>query len=206
MTSGHMRVVKVGGSLLELPDLSQRILCWLARQPAGPHVFVVGGGPFVDALRRLDQQRPVEAATAHWLAIDCMQVTAGLLHALLPDSELIRVWEDLVDPKRTDCSRMILDVKQFLRVVEPTLPGVRLPADWAVTSDSIAGRIAAALSADSLVLLKSRAPAEDNTVAMWAEERYVDGFFPQLLAELPSIEWINLRDNEWTAVAGGKGK
>ena len=47
----NIRVVKIGGSLLDLPDLSTRLSSWLNRQAPMPTVWIVGGGMAVDALR-----------------------------------------------------------------------------------------------------------------------------------------------------------
>lgn len=204
MTAGDWCVVKVGGSLFDLPDLRQRIEGWLTRQPRRRYVFVAGAGPFGNALRELDARHHLQPETAHWMAVDCMRVTASLLHALWPDSKWICAWEDLLALQRAEHLHVVLDVRQFLESVEPKLPGGPLAHDWSVTSDSIAVRVAMALSADSCVLLKSRAPADGGTVASWAAEGYVDECLPQLRGELPPIEWVNLRDDVWSSSASGE--
>jgi aspartokinase-like uncharacterized kinase len=71
-----------------------------------------------------------------------------------------------------------------------------LPANWSVTSDSIAGRLAIALGADELALLKSVSPPVNRDTAHWLSELavagYVDSFFPKLQAEMPPLEFDGL--------------
>jgi hypothetical protein len=53
MTSPRVpiRVVKLGGSLLDLEELPERLTRWIAAQRAMASVMVVGGGWLADALR-----------------------------------------------------------------------------------------------------------------------------------------------------------
>ncbi|MEM7558752.1 MAG: hydantoinase/oxoprolinase family protein, partial [Planctomycetota bacterium] len=56
MSSSEVRVVKVGGSLLDIPNLGDRLASWLSQQPRAVSLFVVGGGGLVDAVRDLDSK------------------------------------------------------------------------------------------------------------------------------------------------------
>ncbi len=47
-----LRVIKLGGSLLTLPDWHERFLHWLAKEPPATNLLVIGGGELVDCLRR----------------------------------------------------------------------------------------------------------------------------------------------------------
>ncbi len=82
-----------------------------------------------------------------------------------------------------------------MRDVEPTLPGKKLPADWSVTSDSIAARIAITLSADELVLLKSASlpNAANCDIQEMSNAGYVDGFFVELANSINRVRFVNLR-------------
>jgi hypothetical protein len=56
-----------------------------------------------------------------------------------------------------------------------------LPSSWGVTSDAVAARVAVAVGAGELVLLKS-APPPPGDAAAWAACGYVDAWLPRVLA------------------------
>jgi len=64
-----------------------------------------------------------------------------------------------------------------------------LPHAWSVTSDSIAARLAQAVAAGELVLLKSAAPPPDLGAA-----DYVDEWFATAARDVPSVRIVNLRE------------
>ena len=189
-----IRVVKVGGSLLDLPDLPNRIRSWLAAQSAAHHVLIPGGGPFVEHLRKWHAVQPIHETAAHWMCIDLMSVAAHYLHQRLPEIPL-------VEDDRWLCQRLgdractIFGVAPWLRQNEARLPGERLPASWQVTSDSIAARLAYVLGADELVLLKSALPeaSESCDITRLVQAGYVDAMFPRFAQGIRSCRLVNLR-------------
>ncbi len=185
------RIVKLGGSLLDWAPLREAVPTWLGAQPPAKTVFVVGGGDLAEALRRLDQCLALGEETSHWLCIRAMGVTARLAAALWPQVTLATQLAELADPPG---GTWVLDTEDFLRREEPYLPGARLEHRWSVTSDSIAARVAQALGADELVLLKSALPpASPLACKTAAAAGYVDGFFPQASQGLPLLRAVNLR-------------
>ena len=88
---------------------------------------------------------------------------------------------------------LVFAVADFLRRVEPQLSGPSLPHAWSVTSDSIAARLASALEACELVLMKSRDAVVGLTAEEAAQAGLVDEFFPVAAAGLPALRWVNLR-------------
>jgi hypothetical protein len=54
-----VRVVKLGGSLLNWRETPAKIAAWLATQPQARNVWVIGGGEFVDLVRRWDETTPL---------------------------------------------------------------------------------------------------------------------------------------------------
>jgi aspartokinase-like uncharacterized kinase len=60
-------VVKVGGSLFDLPDLGPRLEVWLGARRSV--VLVPGGGPTTDVVRALDRTHRLGEEAAHWLAL-----------------------------------------------------------------------------------------------------------------------------------------
>lgn len=127
-----MRVIKVGGSLYDLPDLGPRLVAFLA---TGPAVVVPGGGMFADAVRTLDRIHRLGDEHAHGLAVRAMLLAGEFLSAIAPGC-------DVIDPA---------GLHRACR---------ELPASWQVTSDSIAVAVARSLDADELLLLKSAEPPD----------------------------------------------
>lgn len=189
-----IRVVKVGGSLFDLPHLPERLRAWLAAQPSAHHVLVAGGGLLVDQVRTWSAAEPIEEAAAHWMCVDLLTVTAHMLHAWLPEIPL-------VEDDRLLCQRVgepgatIFGPAHWMRRSEPGLPGTWLPCGWETTSDAIAGRLATALAASEFVLLKSQLPRPRAGVELsaLAAVGYVDPMLAQMAAELPPTRLVNFR-------------
>jgi aspartokinase-like uncharacterized kinase len=182
-----------------LPETLQN---WLAAQPIAVNVLIAGGGELAEAIRRADAALRLGDETSHWLCIDALGITARVLAAALKWSEPEAFWDRLNARLIGESSAVVFDPRNFLREIEPHLPGCRLPRDWSVTSDSIAARLAEVLGADELVLLKSRdAPAGD-----WQELArlgYVDRHFALAAANLPHVRVVNLRgDTRPQSLAG----
>jgi aspartokinase-like uncharacterized kinase len=190
-------VCKVGGSLYDWPDLAPRLRGWLeapVRQQT-PLILVPGGGATAEAVRQLDRDHGLGEEAAHWLALRALALNAHFLAALLPGA---------TEAGLEDCAGLwrrgmlpILDGYAFAREDEGR-PG-RLPHTWAVTSDSLAVRVADVAGAGELVLLKSvTIPAGLD----WAEagrRGFVDEYFAEALARRTTafaVGAVNFR--EWT--------
>ena len=190
-----LRVVRVGGSLLTWDHLPAELHRWLASHSSACNVLVAGGGPWVEALRETAARFSMEEETAHWLSVQAMELTAKLLHSLMPEdvcfvtgfAELRSVISQPRPP------RIVFDVGDFLRDVERDQPGIPLPRNWRVTSDSIAARVAIVLQADELVLLKSADPPHFTDVQQLAACGYVDTCFP-VAADGLTVRFENLRE------------
>lgn len=191
-----MRVIKLGGSLLDLDGLAPRLRSWLAKQPAMPSVMITGGGAMADVVRDAFARHGLGEEEAHWLCIRILDITADLVAHLLPEAKVA----DHLDPLRAEAATAPLVVfrcERFLREEESRRFPSPLPHCWAVTSDSIAARLAAAVEAEELVLLKSSLPASPCTLQEAADAGYVDKYFPAAAAELPVVRCVNLRKNEY---------
>lgn len=186
------RVIKLGGSLLEDPHLRSRFAIWLARQIPANNVVVVGGGGLVDALRAIDRAQQLATTHSHALAIDAMSVTARLAATLL-ELPCIDRRSGLADLAGATA---ILDVRLFILEEEPELEGEPIPSSWQVTSDSIAARLADALRATELVLLKSTLPPPGATLEEASDAEYVDAYFPHAAARVPQVRCVDLRSDE----------
>jgi aspartokinase-like uncharacterized kinase len=171
-------VVKVGGSLFDVPDLGPRLRRWLDSNAPREVIVVPGGGPAADVIRALDRAHGLGEETAHWLALRALALNAELLAALMPRSCVID-GPDLAELVWEQGRRPVLDAFAFCEADEASAE--RLPHAWAVTSDSVAARVAVVAGAGELVLLKSAAPPPGD-VAAWAEVGYVDPWLPRALA------------------------
>jgi aspartokinase-like uncharacterized kinase len=172
-----LRIVKVGGSLLDWPGLPTALRTWLAEQAPGVNVLLAGGGKLADVIRRAAETFGLGDEAAHWLCIEAMGTSAKLLAAVLDDNNSLLTSVEAL--RRQDGGQLvILDPREFLLRDERQLPGDVLPHTWSVTSDSIAARLAQVLAADELVLLKSADPPAVVTLADLAACGYVDAYFP----------------------------
>ena len=92
----------------------------------GERVMVVGGGRWVDAVRREDHRRRLDERTAHWMCIDAMSITARLLADWMPEAVLLDDLGSFVaSAEKTTLA--ILNPRRFLQEMELALRGERLP-------------------------------------------------------------------------------
>ncbi|MBX9677354.1 MAG: hypothetical protein K2X38_01235 [Gemmataceae bacterium] len=167
-------VVKVGGSLYDLPDLGVRLRRFLGELDAGRIAVVPGGGITADAIRSFDAVHRLGEESSHWLALRTLTVNAHFLAGFLPN---YTVAADIRQP------RVLLDAFEFVKQDE-TRPDP-IPHIWDATSDCVAAQLAWRGDADQLVLLKSRAwPGGDWLQA--ADEGVVDRLFPSYAKRLGS--------------------
>jgi 5-(aminomethyl)-3-furanmethanol phosphate kinase len=172
-------VVKVGGSLFDMPNLGPKLQAWLPTLP-DPHVLLVpGGGATADVVRELDGCHALGEERAHWLALAALSLNARFLQTLLPAAQII----DNCAACEASWSRghlPILDAYPFAIQDEQSLDA--LPHAWSVTSDSVAARVAQVCGARQLILLKSVAFSGDWDEA--SSQGYVDAFFARAMGSL----------------------
>ena len=186
----RVHVVKLGGSLLDLPDLTDRLRAFLEAYGGERLALVVGGGARADTVRRLDQQQHLGEEAAHWLALEALEENARQVAAAMPRSRLVR------DPAGSAAAWAAGDVA----VIEPLAwlqrehaAGKTIPHRWTFTSDSVTAHLAAQLGALRLTLLKSALPDSPGSVVEAIEQGIVDPDFARASAKVPRIELVNLR-------------
>jgi aspartokinase-like uncharacterized kinase len=189
-------VLKLGGSLLDWPELPRRLSADLdARRSQGDRlVLIVGGGRAADLVRELDRLHALGDDRAHRLALRALDFTAYTLSLLVPGLEVVsgretlqRLWKTGLIP--------VLTPRAFLDTEDDGTDNP-LPRDWDVTTDSIAARMAERLGAWALVLFKS-APLPSGTDRREAARLgLVDPAFPNLARGLSRVFYRNLRDPE----------
>lgn len=194
-----MNVLKLGGSLLTVPDLIPRLLQTIADRQLTWPLVIVGGGTAADSIRDLQARLQFSDSEAHWLAIHAMQQNSVQLCRLDRRLRLTGSREETAAAWHQG-SLPVLDCLQFLQAEEQGIlqqqPATGaawehcLPATWDVTSDSIAAWIAARWPAHTLWLLKSCAAADLQPTALQAAG-LVDRFFPQTLAPGLQLRWLD---------------
>ena len=182
-------VIKVGGSLLTWPALTDVLPRWLAHAAGPAPLLLPGGGPFADALRNLDALFGLPPQTAHRLALAAMNLTGEVVHELLPRSTLVTEPTQLVPAHRQGLWPLV-QASSWLGDEHGDIP-----ASWDVTSDSLAVVLAQRVEAERLTLLKSRGVEPGTLPADWSRAGLVDRWFPQALARVPGlqVELVNLR-------------
>ena len=176
-----MRVVKVGGSLFDLPDLKSRLQNWLAEHNDMPNVLIAGGGKPVDAIREFQTTHGISDCQAHWLSIKTMSTTAEMLGTLLPKAEVVTEIELLGIGNQPTT---IFSPFQWLQQKTAADPKF-CEQSWNVTSDSISVLTGLQLQANEIVLLKSADFKEDDS-------DFLDVCFAGLARRFKSVPNTNL--------------
>lgn len=180
----NLLIVKVGGSLYDLPDLGPRLNRWLAAHGDRSILIVPGGGSTADAIRLLDRVHRIGEEGAHWLALRALSINAHFLQGLLPGTAIVSA--DFPASLRPEAGkRVILDAHAFTCHDEKS-PGA-LPHTWSATSDALAARVALVAGAGELILLKSTDVSANLDWQSAADAGLVDPLFPHLLQSAPHL-------------------
>ena len=150
----NLTLIKIGGSLLSLPDLPERLRRLIIGFKDDRVLLLVGGGAAADVVRQWDQTHQLGAERSHWLAIDSLSLTARLLAELLGEVRVVSCRED-AEACWDDGRWPVLEPRAFLEFFEAQ-HGPELPRSWTVTSDSIAAWLAIHWPVQRLVLAKSK--------------------------------------------------
>ena len=184
-------VIKVGGSLFASSSGLGRAAVWMKEwSQNSPCVVITGGGIWADRIRDLDRTRNLSDRVAHRLALRAMSLTSWTFAQLL-DGPHFATWDELCAWQPSFATCCVFDAFQFCEEVEPRWDAPTLPIGWEVTSDSIAARLAVALNAQELILLKSALPSSHDVIDAVAEG-YVDHFFPNAAERLKRIRCVDL--------------
>ena len=199
-----IRVIKIGGSLLQRSNLLADLRAWhqTLTEPM-INVWIVGGGPAVEAIRNYDQFRSLSDDDAHWASIEAMDCNALSFASHVPNWQLTadhndprKVAESLINGQSpaTDLSpcNFILQTKDWLVANDREPNSLQLPHSWDVTSDSICAWAAIQLHASELILLKS-CEVPDATVAALAGLGIIDTYMPILDLRRPSFRFSCLQ-------------
>lgn len=188
-------VVKVGGSLLDMPDLGQRLTQWLDQRATNFPLLIPGGGPTTDVVRQLDRVHTLGEERSHWLALRALTFNAHFLAALVPGVAVARQREECPDLWQRGVVP-VLDAYTFLRADEGQ-PGCLAPC-WEAASDAVAARVAHVVEARRLVLLKSVSLPSGMNWAEASRHGLVDTRFADVIGDGFNVEMVNFR--QWRPV------
>lgn len=199
----RVRIIKLGGSLLEIADWTERLCSWIDQQPPASNCLIVGGGPPVDALRELPNLADYDDQFLHWLCIDLMEITHRLVQHQLINWHAVQTSPELQTHLANQRSHILVSVKAFYTRESETQLDVRLPMNWDTTSDSLSALLARLTQAEELVLLKSCGPIEQyvskqpdlraKELKSLVEDGAIDRAMPNICQSVPSIRLVNLR-------------
>lgn len=184
-------VIKVGGSLLSLPDLRTRLRAMFVAINADRFIVIAGGGPAANLVRDWDTIHQLDEETAHWLAIDSMTLTGLLLNGILPEAVFTARRRLSLDDERSG-QIVILEPRAILNEILAET-GEQPPVGWDCTSDSIAGWIAVHWPAAAIVLAKSVDTPADLDAAIGSEA--IDACFESIVFDRLPVYWCNVRSD-----------
>ncbi|QDU34969.1 Uridylate kinase [Poriferisphaera corsica] len=192
MSCKDVHVLKVGGSLLDFPQLLHVLEQFIATTNDTNFLLVVGGARSADAVRIIDKNFGLDEQRAHWLAVRGMSLNAYLLAEILNNAILVHNINECA-PVWQNNRLAIVEPIAWLEYEE--IHGFPVEHCWQFTSDSISAHIAAQLNAPRLTLLKSTLPDEPlGCPEAAAAIGLVDGKFPEAIRNLQSVTLINARD------------
>lgn len=185
-------VLKVGGSLLDLPGLAIRLRQVLALRPQARPLLVAGGGATADVVRNWDRRHQLGDDLSHDLALLGMGLNEELFARLLSRARLVRNARQF-DQATSDGCIPLLCAHCFLKWGEAAGHDA-LPHSWDVTSDSIAAWTARVLGAWELVLIKSVPCPVGIPSDEAARQGLVDYHFAEQARTIPEVSWCNARE------------
>lgn len=175
-----MHVVKLGGSLVESGRLGAILdIVALATQRV---VIVPGGGPFADAVRDLQPRLRLADPLCHRLALLAMHQMGLVMAAKNARLKPCQTLDAMADAHQAGAIPVWLPIT--LQYTDDTLP-----ADWTVTSDALAARLAERLGhGASVALVKSCAVTQPTTLDRLSTQGITDRVFATVVRRA-NLRW-----------------
>ena len=184
-----MWVVKIGGSLEAEPGL-RPLLALLADYGHTGVIIVPGGGRFADRVRAEQRDTGMDDTAAHCLAIRAMEQYGAVLCGMEP--RLVPIGDISEISGASEASTVPVWLPATPLADEPGIP-----ANWQVTSDSLALWFAGKINAHALILVKP-IPNKTNDAHALAATGYLDEYFPEMMKKtgLDTITCIGIDEQE----------
>ncbi|MEZ6138547.1 MAG: hypothetical protein R3C53_26995 [Pirellulaceae bacterium] len=196
----RVRVIKLGGSLLTLPNLREKFHRWCRDHPHSLTLIIVGGGEVVEAVRVVDAANRLPEDFAHWICIDLMQYTARIAHGILGNveiyetrDELQQILTDSTQNSMAPATAPTIAIVQIATCFQPGFSNLGLPENWDVTSDTLAAAFGILYAAEELVVMKSADPPCYDKLEDLAEVGFVDPCFAEIAEGIGQVRFVNLR-------------
>lgn len=172
-----MIVLKLGGSLLSRPSLID-FLQLASQQGQGKLVIVPGGGIFADQVRLTQKQWHYSDKIAHEMAILAMQQMALLFQGICPclalTHKVTNIHAALQQHRVILWSPLLTEIDQD-----------EVPANWDITSDSLAAWLALKLNSPQLILVKSVTIPDNASLAQLSQLNIIDQGFSKMVDQTP---------------------
>ena len=137
-------IIKLGGSLLGLPDLRSRLKNFLGDFSRSRSMLICGGGGAVDQVRKWDRIYNLGEERSHWLALRALSITARVAEKAVPGLELADSVES-IEPLWEAGKIPVFDPFQFIIEIDERAsihcpgaggsPGTRSPPAWRGSSE-----------------------------------------------------------------------
>lgn len=193
-------VIKLGGSLLQLPDWPARFRAWMEWEQLDRWLMVVGGGESVEGLRALASVLPLDEEQMHWRAVRMLDATWEIARELLPEVEplVFETMDWLGELQSRRAKWLLASIASYYRpqLYEQEWGYPLPPRNWNTTSDSIAALLARQIRAKELVLLKSCPIPADLDLAKARELQIVDAALDQSLLGNCRLRLVSLLEFE----------
>ena len=167
-----MRVVKLGGSLLETGKLFDCLKHIIAQNQKT--VVVCGGGVFADTVRSAQKKWRFNDVAAHEMALLAMQQNALMCQSLQLEFALFSKTQDFQ--------------QQHFSIWSPDIAELNanhIAPSWEITSDSLAAWLARKLQAQKLIVVKPEKIEPSDTPFELMELEIVDEAFPDFVENAP---------------------
>lgn len=198
--SPSLKIIKLGGSLLDFPNLTLNFHRWLPQDTAGRHIVIVGGGQTVEELRQRQVAKSWSDEECHERALIAMRD-----NSLFAAKRLDLPWTDhqpallrwikgqAVSPNPTQKGTIPRNVPTLVFDLSAMASAdLSLPKSWDLTSDSLAAWFAHRIGASELILLKSTGVPKGWTPSSQGFDDWVDPLFPKFALGL-KVTSANLR-------------
>jgi aspartokinase-like uncharacterized kinase len=184
-------VYKVGGSLLDLPELAERLYALLWSRSHTRPLLIAGGGAAANLVREWDSIHQLGEERSHWLALKSMELNEAVLTSIAPSGLRVGTRKEAEAAWKAEQVPILalLDA-----VFDDEIAAIPFPHTWDLTSDTLAAWVALCWQAEELVLLKSVALPEGLPIDAGFDAGLVDRYFAAVASRLPRIGWLNLRD------------